>query len=141
MNDNGILTFFPASNQSITNSSFSNNERSTCEVNSNTTTNDLPPPPPPASATSTEATTAMVTSPASTTGSTSGGTGSGDQMKLNFFNSLKQRGFDTICLLNANDTDIFDFIQNFPHGATGIQSLILRCCNIRYVRRSNVLHF
>ena len=51
-------------------------------------------------------------------------------MKLNFFNSLKLRGFDTICLLNANDTDIFDFIQNFPHGATGLQSLILRCCNI-----------
>jgi len=35
-----------------------------------------------------------------------------------------------ICLLNANDSDIFDFIQNFPHGATGIQSLILRCCNV-----------
>ena len=66
-----------------------------------------------------------VTSPASTTGSS---TASGEQMKLNFFNSLKQRGFDTICLLNANDTDIFDFIQSFPHGATGIQSLILRCC-------------
>lgn len=53
-----------------------------------------------------------------------------DQMKLNFFASLKQRGFDTICLLNANDADIFDFIQNFPHGATGIHSLILRCCNV-----------
>ena len=35
----------------------------------------------------------------------------GKQIKLNFFNSLKQRGFDTICLLNGNDTDIFDFIQ------------------------------
>ena len=35
----------------------------------------------------------------------------GEQMKLNFFNSLKQRGFDTICLLNGNDADIFDFIQ------------------------------
>ena len=51
-------------------------------------------------------------------------------MKANFFHSLKTRGFDTICLLNANDSDIFDFIQNFPHGATGIQSLILRCCNV-----------
>ena len=60
----------------------------------------------------------------------SGSTSGGEQMKLNFFNSLKLRGFDTICLLNANDTDIFDFIQNFPHGATGLQSLILRCCNI-----------
>ena len=53
-----------------------------------------------------------------------------EQMKANFFNSLKIRGFDTICLLNANDADIFDFIQNFPHGATGINGLILRCCNI-----------
>merc|ERR1719270_285627 len=51
-------------------------------------------------------------------------------MKLNFFNSLKQRGFDTICLLNGNDADIFDFIQNFPHGATGIHTLSLRCCNL-----------
>ena len=59
-----------------------------------------------------------------------GSTSGGEQMKINFFNSLKLRGFDTICLLNANDTDIFDFIQNFPHGATGLQSLILRCCNI-----------
>ena len=100
--------------------SFSNNERSTCEVNSNTTNaTDMPPPTSEAGGT--------VTSPASTTGSS---TASGEQMKLNFFNSLKQRGFDTICLLNANDTDIFDFIQSFPHGATGIQSLILRCCNI-----------
>ena len=32
-------------------------------------------------------------------------------MKQNFFNSLKLRGFDTFCLLNANDTDVFDFIQ------------------------------
>lgn len=91
------------SNQSITNSSFSNAEKNT-EVNSNTDSEMA----------------SAVTSP----------TGAVDQMKLNFFNSLKLRGFDTICLLNANDADIFDFIQNFPHGATGIHSLILRCCNI-----------
>ncbi len=84
------------SNQSITNSSFSNNDKSSIEVNENE----------------------IITSPMTST--------SGDQMKLNFFNSLKQRGFDTICLLNANDGDIFDFIQNFPYGATGIHSLILR---------------
>ena len=50
-----------------------------------------------------------------TSPTTSGGGGTttinGEQMKLNFFNSLKQRGFDTICLLNGNDADIFDFIQ------------------------------
>jgi hypothetical protein len=34
-----------------------------------------------------------------------------DSMKLNFFRSLKLRGFDTFCLLNANDADVFDFIQ------------------------------
>lgn len=34
-----------------------------------------------------------------------------DSMKQNFFNSLKLRGFDTFCLLNANDADVFDFIQ------------------------------
>merc|ERR1712223_1927818 len=73
-----------------------------------------------------------ITSPTTSGGGCGGGstTVNGEQMKLNFFNSLKQRGFDTICLLNGNDADIFDFIQNFPHGATGIHSLILRCCNI-----------
>lgn len=97
------------SNQSITNSSFSNNEKN-MEVNSNNAESS--------------SVTEMTTSPVSSSSS------HGDQMKQNFFNSLKQRGFDTICLLNANDADIFDFIQNFPHGATGIHSLILRCCNI-----------
>ena len=54
----------------------------------------------------------------------------GERMKLNYFQSLKTRGFDTFCLLNANDSDIFDFIQNFPHGGQNIHCLILRCCNI-----------
>ena len=34
-----------------------------------------------------------------------------DALKQNYFNSLKLRGFDTFCLLNANDADVFDFIQ------------------------------
>ena len=51
-------------------------------------------------------------------------------MKMNYFQSLKSRGFDTFCLLNANDSDVFDFIQNFPHGSQNIHCLILRCCNI-----------
>ena len=54
----------------------------------------------------------------------------GEKMKQNYFLSLKTRGFDTFCLLNANDSDIFDFIQNFPHGGQNIHCLILRCCNI-----------
>jgi len=113
------------SNQSITNSSFSNvvttsedrrnNEKNTSnssamEVNSNESV--------------------TITSPTKSDITDKSGIIIGEQMKLNFFNSLKQRGFDTICLLNGNDADIFDFIQNFPHGATGIHSLILRCCNI-----------
>ena len=54
----------------------------------------------------------------------------GEKMKQSYFQSLKTRGFDTFCLLNANDSDIFDFIQNFPHGSQNIHCLILRCCNI-----------
>ena len=54
----------------------------------------------------------------------------GEKMKQDYFQSLKTRGFDTFCLLNANDSDIFDFIQNFPHGGQNIHCLILRCCNI-----------
>ena len=54
----------------------------------------------------------------------------GEKMKQNYFQSLKTRGFDTFCLLNANDSDIYDFIQNFPHGGQNIHCLILRCCNI-----------
>lgn len=97
-----------ASNQSITNSSSIN------EVNSNSDSGDN------------REVTGALTSPSSTVSTNN----IDQQMKANFFHSLKTRGFDTICLLNANDSDIFDFIQNFPHGATGIQSLILRCCNV-----------
>lgn len=43
-----------------------------------------------------------------------------------YFNSLKLRGFDSLVLLNANDADVFDFIQNFPHGAKHLCSLTLR---------------
>ena len=44
--------------------------------------------------------------------------------------SIKLRGYDNICLLNANDADVFDFIQNYPHGAKHIHTLSLRCCNL-----------
>ncbi len=48
----------------------------------------------------------------------------------NLFGSLKVRGFDSLVLLNANDADVFDFIQNFPHGAKHLCALTLRCCNL-----------
>ena len=50
-------------------------------------------------------------------------------MKINYFHSLKSRGFDAFCLLNANDSDVFDFIHNFPHGSQIIHTLILRYIN------------
>ena len=50
--------------------------------------------------------------------------------KRSFYLSLKLRGCDNICLLNANDSDVFDFIQNFPHGAAVTHTLSLRCCNL-----------
>lgn len=52
------------------------------------------------------------------------------RMKSDYFESLRSRGFDTFCLLNANDNDVFDFIQNLPSGSQGIQSLVLRCCSL-----------
>ena len=48
--------------------------------------------------------------------------GSGET-KRGFYTSIKQRGCDNICLLNANDADVFDFIQNYPHGAQHIHTL------------------
>ncbi|CAB4066263.1 FBXL16 [Lepeophtheirus salmonis] len=53
-----------------------------------------------------------------------------DGLKKRYFGSLKSRGFDSFVLLNANDADVFDFIQNFPHGAKFIHCLTLRCCNL-----------
>jgi len=50
--------------------------------------------------------------------------------KRSFYLSIKLRGYDNICLLNANDADVFDFIQNYPHGAKHIHTLSLRCCNL-----------
>eukprot|EP00095_Tigriopus_kingsejongensis_P005870 maker-scaffold38_size502422-snap-gene-2.17 protein:Tk05870 transcript:maker-scaffold38_size502422-snap-gene-2.17-mRNA-1 annotation:"f-box lrr-repeat protein 16" len=52
------------------------------------------------------------------------------ESKLNYFTSLKLRGFETMILQHANDADVFDFIQNFPHGAKHVYGLILRCCNL-----------
>lgn len=53
-----------------------------------------------------------------------------NEMKQNFFLSLKLRGFESLVLLHANDSDVFDFIQNFPHGAKHLHTLSLRGCNI-----------
>eukprot|EP00096_Caligus_rogercresseyi_P012956 TRINITY_DN5621_c0_g1_i1.p1 TRINITY_DN5621_c0_g1~~TRINITY_DN5621_c0_g1_i1.p1 ORF type:complete len:662 (-),score=166.58 TRINITY_DN5621_c0_g1_i1:68-2053(-) len=56
--------------------------------------------------------------------------GEEETLKKRFFSSLKSRGFDSFVLLNANDADVFDFIQNFPTGAKFIHCLTLRCCNL-----------
>ena len=52
------------------------------------------------------------------------------ESKKGFYLSIKLRGCDNVCLLHANDGDVFDFIQNYPHGATNVHSLVLRCCNM-----------
>ena len=54
-------------------------------------------------------------------------------MKRYYFHSLQDRGFESLVLLNANDADVYDFIQNFPHAAKHASSLVLRCCNLRCV--------
>ena len=46
--------------------------------------------------------------------------------KRSFYTSIKLRGHDNICLLHANDADVFDFIQNYPHGAKHIHTLRYR---------------
>jgi len=43
-----------------------------------------------------------------------------------YYKSLTSRGFDSLVLLNANDADVFDFIQNFPAGAKQLRGLSLR---------------
>ena len=60
--------------------------------------------------------------------------GLGKEMKRYYFHSLQDRGFESLVLLNANDADVYDFIQNFPHGAKNASSLVLRCCNLRCVQ-------
>ena len=55
-------------------------------------------------------------------------------MKRYYFHSLQDRGFESLVLLNANDADVYDFIQNFPHAAKHASSLVLRCCNLRCVK-------
>ena len=52
------------------------------------------------------------------------------EMKSNYFLSLKQRGFPSVVLLHANDGDVFDLIANFPHAASAVNGLVLRCCNL-----------
>ena len=49
--------------------------------------------------------------------------------KRSFYTSIKLRGYDNICLLNANDTDVLDFIEHYPHGAKHIHTLRLKLIN------------
>ena len=51
-------------------------------------------------------------------------------LKRGLYASVKARGYDNLCLLNANDADVFDFIQNYPQGARDLVTLSLRCCNL-----------
>lgn len=52
-----------------------------------------------------------------------------EEMKL-FYESLHQRGFDSICLFGATDDDVTTFVTYFPSCRKQIRSISLRCSNI-----------
>jgi F-box/leucine-rich repeat protein 16 len=51
-------------------------------------------------------------------------------LKRALYAAIRARGHDNLCLLNANDADVFDFIQHYPQGARDLVALSLRCCNL-----------
>lgn len=53
-----------------------------------------------------------------------------DEFRRQFYESLQQRGFDSICLFGATDEDIADFVNNFSSCRKQIQSISLRCSNV-----------
>jgi F-box/leucine-rich repeat protein 16 len=50
--------------------------------------------------------------------------------KACFFRSLQQRGFDSLCLFGATDTDINDLTTTFLYCRKNVRSLTLRCSNV-----------
>jgi F-box/leucine-rich repeat protein 16 len=46
------------------------------------------------------------------------------------YDSLQQRGVDSLCLFGATDEDVADFVNNFPTCKRQIRSISLRCSNI-----------
>ncbi|CAM1291008.1 FBXL16 (predicted) [Pycnogonum litorale] len=56
--------------------------------------------------------------------------GQNNELSKRFYRSLDRRAFDSICLMKANDEDIYDFISNYPPAIKNIQHVILRCSNI-----------
>ncbi|ELU15721.1 hypothetical protein CAPTEDRAFT_201139 [Capitella teleta] len=50
--------------------------------------------------------------------------------KACFYRSIQHRGFDSLCLFSATDTDIGDITTNFPYSRKNVRSLTLRCSNI-----------
>lgn len=51
-------------------------------------------------------------------------------MRVKYYYSLQRRGFDSICLLSATDTDISHFVNNFNSAKKSVRCLSLRCSNI-----------
>ncbi len=52
------------------------------------------------------------------------------EARRKFYNSLQQRGCDSICLFGATDKEVNEFVNNFPTGRKHIRSLSLRCSNV-----------
>ncbi|KAL8579460.1 hypothetical protein ACOMHN_026825 [Nucella lapillus] len=46
------------------------------------------------------------------------------------YDSIQQRGFDSICLFGATDEDVNEFVNNFQTCKSHLRSLSIRCSNI-----------
>ncbi|XP_076444409.1 uncharacterized protein LOC143282607 [Babylonia areolata] len=46
------------------------------------------------------------------------------------YDSIQQRGFDSICLFGATDEDVSEFVNNFQTCKSHLRSLSIRCSNI-----------
>ena len=53
-----------------------------------------------------------------------------DEGRGRFYQSLEDRAFDSVIISGATDSDITEFVNNFPNSHKGIHSLALRCSNI-----------
>ena len=53
-----------------------------------------------------------------------------DNALARFYNSLVQRGFDSVALFGATDKDVTEFVANFPTGRSHLRLVCLRCSNV-----------
>ncbi|KAK7112786.1 hypothetical protein V1264_012180 [Littorina saxatilis] len=46
------------------------------------------------------------------------------------YDSIQQRGFDSVCLFGATDEDVNEFVNNFQTSKSNLRSLSIRCSNV-----------